>query len=298
MSLLQLASMARMNSSVSQPLGELPANLLETFIPGYSTVARMVLESFSIDITTIVSITLLAFALGRSVAYLKEHILKMLMQHGTCSVEISSEGDAYLWIMDWVADRGIGVHYPHLVAVSSNRNASLYDSPPSFRSPHRRRSHKGKREQRYDPAPDSTQYFWYRGRLFRWHRRQDSHHYPEPRIEGRMSCVSWTTMPIKSLIDAAKTAYSQKRSQKTAIRRPAPLIQRRHASNAWKLVSLRPSRPLETVMLGSGQKDRIVSDIEEYLHPSSQEWYSERGIPYRRGYVSYFTPWSFQTPII
>jgi chaperone BCS1 len=282
--------MAKMNSSIKQPLGELPANVLETFIPGYSTIAWMVLESFSIDITTIVSITLLAFAFGRSVAYLRKHLLEILVRHGTCSIEILSDGDLYLWVMDWMADRGIGVHYPHLVAVSSNRNTSLYNSPSSYRSRHRTPSPKAKKEQRYDPAPNSTQYFWYEGRLFHWQRRLETPNYEDSRIQGRMSCVSWTTTPIKSLIDATKAAYNQKGSQKTAIRRPTPAKQRHLSMNIWKLVSMRPSRPLETVMLGSEQKDGIVSDIKEYLLPSSREWYAVRGIPYRRGYVGSSTP--------
>jgi chaperone BCS1 len=50
-------------------------------------------------------------------------------------------------------------------------------------------------------------------------------------------------------------------------------------------VAMRPARPLDTVVLEEEQKDQLLSDIEEYLRPSTREWYAVRGIPYRRGYV-------------
>jgi mitochondrial chaperone BCS1 len=124
--------------------------------------------------------------------------------------------------------------------------------------------------------------------LFRWHRKKDGRVYPEPRVEALISCVSYSTAPIKELIEAAKASYLQKRSQKTSIRRPAPRAERRIEGNVWKLVSSRPSRPLDTVVLGNEQKDKIIEDIKEYLHSSTREWYAVRGIPYRRGYVSTF----------
>ena len=36
-------------------------------------------------------------------------------------------------------------------------------------------------------------------------------------------------------------------------------------------------------MLDSGVKERLQGDLEEFLH--SHKWYTDRGIPYRRGYL-------------
>lgn len=44
-------------------------------------------------------------------------------------------------------------------------------------------------------------------------------------------------------------------------------------------------RPLSTVVLHPQQKQTFVDDIKEYLHPRTRRWYSDRGIPYRRGYL-------------
>lgn len=47
-------------------------------------------------------------------------------------------------------------------------------------------------------------------------------------------------------------------------------------------------RPLDSVFLDEGVKERIVADIEDFL--GSQDWYTERGIPYRRGYMLFGPP--------
>ncbi|EXJ88042.1 mitochondrial chaperone BCS1 [Capronia coronata CBS 617.96] len=50
----------------------------------------------------------------------------------------------------------------------------------------------------------------------------------------------------------------------------------------------RSKRPLESVILDEGVKERIVADVQDFL--SSSKWYYERGIPYRRGYLLYGPP--------
>ncbi|KAJ5481273.1 hypothetical protein N7475_000085 [Penicillium sp. IBT 31633x] len=50
----------------------------------------------------------------------------------------------------------------------------------------------------------------------------------------------------------------------------------------------RRKRPLESVILQEGVKERIVADVEDFITSSS--WYHDRGIPYRRGYLLYGPP--------
>ncbi|KAF2139319.1 uncharacterized protein K452DRAFT_289869 [Aplosporella prunicola CBS 121167] len=47
-------------------------------------------------------------------------------------------------------------------------------------------------------------------------------------------------------------------------------------------------RPLDSVVLEKGVKERIVEDIKEFT--DAREWYLDRGIPYRRGYLLYGPP--------
>lgn len=50
----------------------------------------------------------------------------------------------------------------------------------------------------------------------------------------------------------------------------------------------RRKRPLESVVLDEGVKERIVGDVQDFL--DSGKWYHDRGIPYRRGYLLYGPP--------
>lgn len=50
----------------------------------------------------------------------------------------------------------------------------------------------------------------------------------------------------------------------------------------------RRKRPLESVILDEGVKERIVMDVKDFLE--SGKWYHDRGIPYRRGYLLYGQP--------
>ncbi|KAJ5792761.1 uncharacterized protein N7503_008739 [Penicillium pulvis] len=50
----------------------------------------------------------------------------------------------------------------------------------------------------------------------------------------------------------------------------------------------RRKRPLDSVILAEGVKERIVEDVQDFI--SSSSWYYDRGIPYRRGYLLYGPP--------
>lgn len=50
----------------------------------------------------------------------------------------------------------------------------------------------------------------------------------------------------------------------------------------------RRKRPLESVILDKGVKERIVQDVRDFL--GSGRWYYDRGIPYRRGYLLHGPP--------
>lgn len=58
----------------------------------------------------------------------------------------------------------------------------------------------------------------------------------------------------------------------------------------------RRKRPLASVILDKGIKERIVGDVKDFL--SHQKWYVDRGIPYRRGYLLYGPPGSGKSSFI
>jgi chaperone BCS1 len=50
----------------------------------------------------------------------------------------------------------------------------------------------------------------------------------------------------------------------------------------------RLKRPIQSVILDKGIKERIMADVKDFL--GRKEWYVDRGIPYRRGYLLYGPP--------
>jgi chaperone BCS1 len=53
--------------------------------------------------------------------------------------------------------------------------------------------------------------------------------------------------------------------------------------NEWRFVASRPKRPLCSIILGDGIRERLLDDARDFLN--SRTWYAERGIPFRRGYL-------------
>ncbi|RMZ87640.1 hypothetical protein DV736_g5131, partial [Chaetothyriales sp. CBS 134916] len=101
----------------------------------------------------------------------------------------------------------------------------------------------------------------------------------------------WSPEPIRSLIDMAYKAEQLQRKQiKTCIYAP-------DRGTGWRLHCTRSRRPLSSVYLDRNEKNMIMQDIKEYLLPSTAKWYSDRGIPYRRGYLFHGQPGTGKTSL-
>lgn len=73
--------------------------------------------------------------------------------------------------------------------------------------------------------------------------------------------------------------------------------QRKHGKNVtylndkwgiWNLIKIGSVRPPNTVILRDDQIDEIIKDATWFF--SAKQWYLERGLPYRRGYLFYGPP--------
>ncbi len=59
---------------------------------------------------------------------------------------------------------------------------------------------------------------------------------------------------------------------------------------SWNMAKARLRRPLQSVILDGGTADELLRDAVEFL--SSELWYAERGVPWKRGYLLYGEPGS------
>lgn len=301
-----LDASAESRNGTAANLTELPSNILEAFIPGYSLISRFVLDFFGFDIGLVVSVGLLAFALVTSTTYIWAKAFSLFQTYYMSNVYIDDGDDLYESVLEWLAEQRMSKVSRSIKAVTRygmSNNEPEVDSEGAMdeQGIFNYGKWSAKIPPRYEPYFGSH-YFWNNGRLFMFDRsrREVS---PNPFQPSRkeeelikLSCIGRSTVPIKTLLDYIKLWSIDKETAMTVIRRPAGKDRSRYAG-AWDRLRAKPSRPMDTVALDPTQKDKIIADINEYLHPSSPRWYATRGIPYRRGYLFHGPPGTGKTSL-
>ena len=287
------------DSNATSHITKLPANLLEAFIPGYSVISGFLLEAIGFDITILVSICALLFGFATSMRYIWKNTREQFEIHCMSYIRIESDDDIYEQIMDWIAEQNVSKKSRMLIATTGREDAFDYldegieeydpDSLVNF----------GNIDAKVPPkfAPSfGSHYFFHKGNLLKFTRAVKqvmSSSWGGSMIRDdediTLSCVGRSTQPIKNLIAEAREAFYKKEKACTVVRRPAPK-EHRNRSRFWTRVASRPSRPMHTVILNGDLKERVLADINEYLHPTTKFWYAHRGIPYRRGYLLHGPP--------
>jgi chaperone BCS1 len=118
------------------------------------------------------------------------------------------------------------------------------------------------------------------GHYYYW--SESSMRYSGPPCELTIECLGRSLDPIRTLLQEAQTFYKIVTASKTTIYRSGG---RSWDAAKWEAIATRPSRPLDSVILDTAIKDRLLKDLKEYLDPRTKAWYQSRGIPYRRGYL-------------
>ena len=87
---------------------------------------------------------------------------------------------------------------------------------------------------------------------------------------------------MKDLLKECQEEYLSHLENKTAIYG--------HSGADWEREKAKDVRPLSTVLLRETEKAPLIKDMSDFLHPETQKWYSQRSIPYRRGYLFHGPP--------
>lgn len=145
----------------------------------------------------------------------------------------------------------------------------------------------------YTPSSGSH-WFWYKGRLLRFDRRdkssQDSMRSMSGNEEISVSCFGRDPSILKELLRDARSLYLKKDDRKTIIYRATTSTSSYSSDAYWQRCMSRPNRPFSTVILPEKVKSELIADAADYLDRSTRRWYANRGIPYRRGYLLYGPP--------
>jgi chaperone BCS1 len=107
-------------------------------------------------------------------------------------------------------------------------------------------------------------------------------------MSGENSCESiifktyrWNAGILADILNQVKTKFRVENEGKT---------QFYFANNGyWDTYgSGKNKRPVSTVILSEALENKFLNDVKDFL--ASEDWYSERGIPYRRGYLLHGPP--------
>ncbi|MCJ1364043.1 hypothetical protein MMC16_003152 [Acarospora aff. strigata] len=296
-------------SNMSAPsLTQLPANILEAFIPGYSIISKFLLDVLGFDISLVVSICFLIFALGSSVRFFWKHASAQFSRYLMSSISVDSDDDIYDHVMAWLAEQRMSQVSRSLMAKTGKESAwdaaedrldDEMDSSTLFNFS----NFDAKIPPRFEPYFGQHR-FWHKRQLFFLDRELKQvissgwggNTFKEDETIT-LTCIGRSTRPIKELILECRERYLERENSKTVVRRPSPKESRIRGRNVWTRVATRPSRPMETVVLNHDEKARILADINEYLHPATPRWYANRGIPYRRGYLFHGPPGTGKTSL-
>ncbi|EEA23498.1 hypothetical protein EYB25_006228 [Talaromyces marneffei] len=311
-SLLQSQNVTAAQSSPT-PLSTLP--VLESFFPGFSIISIFFSKYLQLDISAYLSLVFLLATVVATIRLRLETVIEGAQNYFTSTIEVRMDDEVFNYLMYWISRQGFSRTSTRAVASTKTRANSYYsdddmsgddsdddsdteandekefaDASNDFDSYWSRRVNKDKiKPLRITPA-EGIHWFHFRGYRIKLKREQiekRNYGWGMPAEKLYVSCFGRNPEVLRQLLLEAQRMYVDRDGDKTIIYR----AQRDSGADYdWTRCMARPPRPLSTVVLDDAQKHAFIADIKEYLHPRTRRWYSNRGIPYRRGYMFYGPP--------
>lgn len=202
------------------------------------------------------------------------------------SLEISNKDRSYEWFLAWMSHQNQLAQYNARVPWVRSHQLSVETIVEQREN--------GSSSALFNlVAGPGTHYFKYRGAWMQMKRER------ETRSMQLMSGVPWETVTLTALTrDRSLFPHLLTEARDLAVRgNEGKLVIHTAWGIEWKPFGQpRRKRPLRSVVLEPGVSDRIETDIKAFL--DRRQWYADRGIPYRRGYLLHGPPGSGKTSFI
>lgn len=202
-------------------------------------------------------------------------------------VEVRERDPLYHWLLDWLADQ-----------------REVYDKGSRVFAELLRDCQKVSQEKvsvRFFPNDDGSMYWFVFSGAFIWlghHRTED----PAVKVKGfraelrlRITVLGRSKRAVHDLFQAAFEHKKAKLGGRTEVfvAQPGEHAERSH----WRRLEPRRVRPLSIVITSSDPgPQELLADMRQFL--AREDWYAERGVPYRRGYLLHGPPGCGKTTFV
>ncbi|PUU77938.1 BCS1 N terminal-domain-containing protein [Tuber borchii] len=279
------------NSSL--PTQVSPLSILEAFIPSYLS---PLISYFGLNnaVPHILTFLVISTAAATGWTYWYDQFACLFRRFFMSTAQIRSRDELYEHMMAWVAEQEFSARTRYFVATmafgslfAESAGESEEEESQEPDAPYWERNRRAPLQ--FTPAP-GLHFFKYKGKIVMLERivdNSDKAWFPQEILE--FSIMGREPQLLKEILKEAREKYLMKDKSKTVVHRPKGPTEV-GSPPTWVRCLARPSRPLSTVVLEQKQKEMFVDDIKDYLEPDTQKWYSDRGIPYRRGYLLHGPP--------
>ncbi|KAE8454372.1 hypothetical protein EG329_005297 [Mollisiaceae sp. DMI_Dod_QoI] len=280
--------------------------LLEAFFPGFGLFSSTVSRYLKIDLTLYIPALIILGLIVFASQHINTWIWEFADQHLMSTADVRIDDEMYNMLMAWISNQKFAKRSRRFVA-NTNLNSRMWFLWREFNEDEDKdevgvefdengnaiAANNKKKNKKVQFTPSfGTHYFWYKGKLLIFRRTQDTRQQSwgpvSEREEISVQCFGRDPTILKDLLDDCRIEFQKSDENRTIIYRGG--LKSGTAEPAWTRCVSRVSRPFSTVVLDEGVKQSLLDDMRDYLHPMTRRWYSNRGIPYRRGYLLYGPP--------
>ncbi|KAF0324087.1 hypothetical protein GQ607_008792 [Colletotrichum asianum] len=261
---------------------------MDSLFPGYSIAVELFKRHLGFDLSSYVPFIFILGMTGFAWTYIGEHARRIIRTCFMSTAEIRADDEIYNVIMSWVAGQPFGSNSRHFI-VNMDLNSSVW-SPWAWRDD-LEDSVVSPRNDKFQPKPLAytpsfgAHLFWYKGWPIFFRRARDNQRSSSSNVKCEaisLWCFGYSPAILKDLLDEAYKEYLKMDDDKTMIYRAN--LQPRFGPT-WQRCMAREPRDFSTIVTQSGLKESITDDITDYLSPETRMWYTDCGIPWRRGYL-------------
>ena len=210
------------------------------------------------------------FGIGTAAAILKkssQYAIVFLRRQCIMTLEVPNKDKSYHWLLNWIATR-------------SNRTQHLSVDTKFTQN------ETGKISTRFDfiPSP-GTHFFRFRNTWIKVERTREQSivdlQTGMPFESVELTAIGWNRNIYFEILEDAKQIALKKTEGKT--------VMYTALGGSWTQFGYpRNRRPLSSVVLDNNVGERLSKDVKEFIE--NPQWYTDRGIPYRRGYLLHGPP--------